>query len=91
SLSPVVQQRSFTASYAHRLTPQTSLNVIATHQRTNGATGLQGSTLKSYNVSVSSRLGLKVTGSVGARHVTFSGSAAPYTENAVTGSLNVQF
>lgn len=91
SLSPVVQQRSFTASYAHRLTPQSSLNVIATHQKTAGATGLQGSTLKSYNVSVSSRLGLKVTGSVGARHVIFSGSAAPYTENAVTGSLNVQF
>lgn len=91
SLSPMVEQRNLMVSYSRRLTPLSSLNVIASHQKTTGVAAVQGNTLKSYNVSVSSRLGLKVTGSLGARRAQFDGGVAPYTENAVTGSLNVQF
>lgn len=90
ALSPVVKQRSLSVNYSHRLTPQTSLNLLATHQRTAGDSATLGSTLKSYNVAVTSRLGLKLTGTLGARRVV-SDSALPYHENAITGSINVQF
>lgn len=90
ALSPIVKQRTLSVNYSHRLTPQTSLNLLATHQRTAGDSSTLGSTLKSYNVSVTSRLGLKLTGTLGARRVV-SDSALPYHENAVTGSINVQF
>ncbi len=57
--------------------------------KTMGAAGQLGNSLKSLNVSVSSRLGLKVTGTLGApRYLTDS---TPIPKNAVTGSLNVQF
>jgi uncharacterized protein (PEP-CTERM system associated) len=91
SLAPSVEQRSLSVSYSHRLSPDSSLNVVASHQKTPGAAGLAGSTLKTVNVSVSSRLGLKVTGTLGARRAVFDGASNPYTENAVTGTLNVQF
>jgi uncharacterized protein (PEP-CTERM system associated) len=90
SFAPGVDQRNFTVSYARRLTPDSSLNVLAGHQRTAGAAGLQGNTLKTVNVSLSSRLGLKVSGTVGFRRSVFDG-LSPYTENAVTGSLSMQF
>jgi uncharacterized protein (PEP-CTERM system associated) len=90
AFAPAVDQRNFTVSYARRLSPDASLNVLAGHQRTAGAAGLQGNTLKTVNVSVSSRLGLKVSGTVGFRRSVFDGQSS-YTENAVIGSLSVQF
>ncbi len=89
-LTQALNQRSLTVSYARRLSPDSSVNVVAGHQKTEGAAGQQGNTLKTVNISISSRLGLKVSGSVGFRRSVADGSA-PYTENAVTGILNVLF
>lgn len=88
--TPSLSQRNLSVSYSRRLTPDASLNVLAAHQKTAAAAGLQGNTLKTVNVSLSSRLGLKVSGTVGFRRSVFDGST-PYTENAVTGSLNLLF
>ncbi len=89
--SSFVQQRGFSLSYSHRLTPETNLNVLASQMHSFGDQGSQNSTLKSVNLSISTRLGLKTTATLGARRVIFDGTVVPYTETAVLGGLRVQF
>lgn len=94
--SPLIRQHGFSVNYAHRLTPNYSLGVLASQQTTAGQTtagstsGLD-TTLRSLNVNVTGKVSKQATATVGARHVVSSSSANPYTETAVTGNLNVQF
>ena len=87
----VVRQRGLSVSYAHRLTPETSLNVIGSAQKTADSQGRQDTTTKSMNVSVTTRVGTQSTAVLGARRVLFESLSAPYTESAITGTLNIQF
>ena len=91
SNSAVVRQQGFNISYAHRLTPLSSLNVFASQQNTTGSSALQDSTLRSFNVSVSSSIAKRSTATVGIRRVVFDGTTSPYVETAITGNLTVQF
>lgn len=86
----VVRQRGFSVNYAHRLTPDYSLGVLASRQNTSGSSGLQDITLRSLNVSVTGKVGKQAAVSVGLRRVVSSGTR-PYNESAVIGSLSVQF
>jgi len=88
--SSVVRQRGFSVNYAHRLTPDYSLGVLASRQNTSGSSGLQDITLRSLNVSVTGKVGKQAAVSMGLRRVVSSGTR-PYKESAVIGSLNVQF
>jgi uncharacterized protein (PEP-CTERM system associated) len=90
SASSVVHQRGFSVNYAHRLTPDYSLGVLASQQNTSGATNLQDIRLRSLNASVTGKVGKQTALSVGLRHVVSSG-ARQYNESAVLGSLIVQF
>ena len=89
--SSFVRQRGFSVNYAHRLTPNYSLGVLASQQNASGVSSLQDTTLRLLNIIVTGRLGKQVAASVGVRRVVFSSSTAPYTENAVIGTLIVQF
>lgn len=89
--SAVVRQQGLSVSYAHRLTPQSALNVLVSQQNTSGSTALQDTTLRSFNVSVSTKVGKQSTATFGARRVIFDSMASPYIETAITASLNVQF
>jgi uncharacterized protein (PEP-CTERM system associated) len=91
SKSSVVSQQGFNASYAHRLTPLTSLNVFASQQNTSGSFALQDSTLRSFTVSVSSLIAKRSTVTFGIRRVVFDSSISPYVETAITGNLTVGF
>lgn len=91
SNSTRINQHGFNINYAHRLTPLSSLNMLLSQQRTSGATTLQETTLRAFNVSVSTRLGNKTSATLGLRRVVFDSIASPYIESAVTGSLTVQF
>ena len=91
SNSGAVRQNGFSVSYAHRLTPDASLNVLASAQKASDGQGLQSTSTKSVNVTVSTRLTRRATAVLGARRVVFESPTAPYTESAVTGALNVQF
>ena len=87
----VVRQSGLSVSYAHRLTPEATLNVVGSAQKASDSQGLQNTSTKSLNVSVSTRVGTQSTATLGVRRVVFESSTAPYTESAVTGTLNVQF
>lgn len=91
STNSVVNQSGFSVLYAHRLTPETSMNVIASRQSTSGNGGTSGTTLRALDFSLSSRLGRNMSASIGARRVFFDSATNPYTETALTGNLNVQF
>ena len=91
STSSAVRQLGWTASYSHRLTQETSLNVLVNQLRSTGDVGSLSTNLKSLNVTVSTRLGLRTTASVGARHSIFDSSMSPYKETAAFGSVSVQF
>lgn len=91
SNSSLVRQRGFSANYTHRLTPNYSLGVLASQQDTSGDSSLQDTTLRLLNVSVTGRVGKQALVSVAVRHVVSSGGTTSYIENAVIGTLLVQF
>ena len=87
----VVHQSGFSVLYSHRLTPDAAMNIVASRQSTSGSAGAGGTSLRAVDVSLSTRLGRRMSGSIGARRVFFDSGTNPYTETAVTGNLNVQF
>jgi uncharacterized protein (PEP-CTERM system associated) len=91
STNSVVHQNGFSVLYSHRLTQDASMNVLASRQSTSASGGAGGTSLRAVDISLSSRLGRKMSGSIGARRVFFDSATNPYTETAVTGNLNVQF
>ncbi len=91
STNSVVHQSGLSVLYAHRLTPDTSMNVVVSRQSTSGSGGTSGTSLRALDLSFSSRLGQRMSASIGARRVFFDSATNPYTETAVTGNLNVQF
>jgi uncharacterized protein (PEP-CTERM system associated) len=88
--SSVIIQQGFSVSYAHRLTPQAAINAIASAQHTTGSDSQPDTNLRTLSVNVTTRVGSHSTASFGARRTVFS-PTNPYSESAITGSLNVQF
>ena len=91
STSSVVQQTGLTVNLSHRLTPRSVLSLAAAQQRSSGAAGQPGTSLRSVNLNLSHKLTPSMTANVGARRAVFDSSTAPYSESAVTGNLSVQF
>jgi uncharacterized protein (PEP-CTERM system associated) len=91
SNSSIIRQTGVSIVYAHRLTPDAAFNVVAARQNTSGAVGLQSTSLRSVDVTLSGRVGRQMNASIGARRVFFDSATNPYTETGVTGNLSVQF
>jgi uncharacterized protein (PEP-CTERM system associated) len=91
SNSTAVRQTGLSVSYAHRLTPDTSMNVTGLNQHSTDSTGLQETFMNSVNLGFSTRLGLKSTAAINARRVIFDSRTSPYVENAISGTITVQF
>ncbi len=91
SNTAVIRQNGLSVSYAHRLTPDSSMNVLASTQHSSDAAGLQDSTSKTVNISLSTKVGVKTSVVVSARRVVFDSNTTPYSETAFTGTLNVPF
>lgn len=90
--SMFVRQNGFSIVYSHRLTPLSTLTVLAAQTKSSGeATSTQGIKLKSLNVSLSTQLGKHTSGTLGLRRSISNGSLFSYTESAVRGGLSVQF
>jgi uncharacterized protein (PEP-CTERM system associated) len=89
--SSKVRQQGISLVYSRRLTPVTTFNVLATQVKSSGDLPVQSSTLRSLNLSASTRLGQHATGTVGVRRSLSGNSTLPYSESAVMGALTVQF
>ena len=91
STNSEVRQNGLIVNFSHRFTPNSTLNVVAARQNASGSAGQTGTSTKSIHVNMSTRLTKDATASIGTRRIVFDSATAPYTETAVTGSLNVQF
>lgn len=90
-LTQAILQKAWTASFAHRLTPLTALNVVYTRQSNQAInnTALKNS-LTSMTLGVTTRLAVRTSGVLQFRHSVYDGSN-PYRENAVLGVLTHRF
>ena len=91
SSSSVVRQGGLVVNLSHRFTPASTLNVVAARQTASGAVGQPGTSTKTVNVNLSTRLTKDATASIGARRVVFDSVTAPFSETAVLGNVSVQF
>jgi uncharacterized protein (PEP-CTERM system associated) len=92
ALASEIRQDSFTASWAYRLTPLSTLTGIASEMRSRGlAGGRPESRSRLFTLFVSTRLNPRANASFGFRHASFDGAAqAGYTENALVATLTIR-
>ncbi len=79
------------ASWSHRLTPDATLSVLFSGQRTTEEDGSQSSTLWVGTVTWSHRIFENMTLSIAARRQVFDSTTDPYNESALLGFLSMQF
>jgi len=89
-----IRQSSFSGSWAHKLTPHSSLTLNALTSRSQGELATQDTRLRSLSLLYTTKLGARTTATLGVRQNNFDNSAAAttdYTENAITGTLTASF
>lgn len=91
SNTALVHQRGLSVNLTHRLSPLQNVSALLSYLRSRGDLATQNTTLRSLQLTWSSRLSETSTASIGLRHATFGSNTQPYTENAVIGSLTMRF
>lgn len=86
-----IRQQGLSLSWAHRLTPLSSINLTGSYQRSEGDVASQQTTLRSITATWTSPLGARSTVSAGARHAEFDSTTTPYDENALFAAIRVSF
>ncbi len=89
-----VKDRSASLSLAHKLSPQSSGNLVLTRSRAEGSGSESGETDRTaVTVGMSTRINERATGGVQYRYERSDGSGAAkdFTENSVTANIGVQF
>ena len=90
STSSLIRQQGLSVDWSHRLTPDYSLGLLVSGQKTSGSLGLQSTRLQLLNASLSGRVGRHALATIGLRHVVSRGNL-PYDETAINFNLTVQF
>lgn len=91
STSNSITQHGLSINYNHRLTPEYAMGVQGSYQKTSGDVATQDNTLKSLGLNLSGRFSRRISTSLNLRRVVANSQTNPYTENTLTGRLNVQF
>lgn len=94
SQSSVVRQKGIGLTFSHRLSALSSLNASANRQQStgrDGATNNLKTTTTLYQVSMSTKLGAKTSGSLSLRRSRFDNTTNPYTENALLGTVTYTY
>lgn len=87
-----IRQTGLSASWAHKLSPQSSLTLNALTSRSKGDLSNQDSRLRSWSLLFSTRLGVRTTASLGLRQNNFDNTTGvDYDENAIIGTLSASF
>ena len=89
-LNTDIEQQGWSLTYAHRLTPLTSLNAGLTNQKSAGSSGLN---LRSTTASVGlgTRLSRRTSVSVQLQRGNYSGSSGNYNDTAISGFITHRF
>ncbi|MCQ9372899.1 TIGR03016 family PEP-CTERM system-associated outer membrane protein [Methyloversatilis sp. XJ19-13] len=92
ALSPVIRQIGWTASYSHRLTASSSINLSLTTSKSDGSSSSGiGSNRDVANATWTTRLGTRSSGSIGLRMTRATVTAGDVDENAVIATLTTRF
>lgn len=94
SITSSVGQKGINVGWSHQLSALTSLNVTGTQMRSDGTgTTFGGQYLKqkSFSAGLTTKLGARTSGMLTARHTKADSTTSPYSENAVIGSVAIQF
>ena len=91
SRTGLVNQRMMSVSLAHRLTPNSSANMLFSQQRSRGAASGQQTDMKSLTANWNGKLGVRTNVQLGLRHTRFDSPSQPYRESAATATLVQQF
>jgi len=85
-----IEQRSYSLSASHQLTPTSSVALTASRQETSGDSTNLRTQLTSLTANWNARLNPRLSAQLGARHSRFEGVTA-YSENAAYANLTQQF
>lgn len=85
-----VEQRSYSLTGSHQLTPSSSASLTASRQETTGDAGTPSARLTSLTANWNARLGTRLNVMLGGRHSRFAGTTS-YSENAVYANLTQLF
>lgn len=88
--SPSIDQRTYSLSGAHQLTPNDSVSITASRLQSRGVAAGQFTRFDSLSASWTARLGLRSNAVLGLRHSRSNG-VQTYSENSVTASMTQQF
>ncbi len=91
SKSSSVRQQGIAVTLSHKLSEYSALTAVVSRQESNGNSTTNSplkSTVTSYQVSASTRLGTKTSGSLSLRRFEFENNTNPYTENALLGTIS---
>ena len=96
TLSQNIRQSGFSGSWAHRLSPNSSLTLNALTSQSRGDTSSLETRLRSLSLLYTTKLGPKTTASLGLRQNDFDNASvgtatSDYTEHAITGTLSTAF
>ncbi len=86
-----IQQSGISVQLSHRLTPQSSVSLQMSQQRSGGDDAARSTDLKSFLATWNSRLGQATSVQLGLRHSRFDSQLKPYRENALLATLVQQF
>jgi uncharacterized protein (PEP-CTERM system associated) len=84
-------EHGYSSTLSYRLTPFTSASLGGSRAMVFGTSVAPGTDLKSINVGLTSQLGRRTTGALGARYTVFNSSTEPYRETSVSGSISMRF
>jgi uncharacterized protein (PEP-CTERM system associated) len=90
TISPAVHQQGWSGNFAHRLTPDYSIGVLFSQLNSSGSLSNQSTDLRNVNLSLTGKIGKKSTATLGVRKVDSTNSATPYSETALTATINLQ-
>lgn len=88
--SPTVRQQGWSGNFAHRLTPEYSFGVLVSQMTSSGALSSQATDLRNVNLSMTGKIGRKSTATLGVRKVESTNGDKPYSESALTATINLQ-
>ena len=88
--SPTVHQQGWSGNFAHRLTPDYSFGVLFSQMSSSGTLSSQSNDLRNVNLSLTGKIGKKSTATMGVRKVESTNSDKPYSESALTATINLQ-
>lgn len=87
----LVRARALSLGLAHRLTPSSALNLLASINRASGTVNAPTTTLRSVSLYWTDQLSSRSNFSLGAHHAKFSSPTNPYAETGLTATLGLRF